>query len=1014
MSLSLHRITVLFIAAMLGPAAAPGLQAQAPATAPPAAAAAPTQSTPAQPAVPATTVAVRGHITDQTGALIPGATVTISDASGKVVRTVTADSSGAYEARGLAAGSYIVRADFAGFASFQSQPITLTAGQAKRVDIAMAIQVEQQNVVVTDDSPTVNVEASGNSNAIVLKGKDLDALSDDPDELSNELQALAGPSSGPNGGQIYIDGFSGGQLPPKSAIREIRINQNPFSAEFDRLGYGRIEILTKPGTDKLHGQFFGMGNDKSFNTGNPFTGNLPSYYSYQFNGTVSGSINKDTSFFVSAERRHIGNVNAWLIPDAILPDADGFYTDIPNYGVNLLNTRIRNNASVRIDRQWGAKNTFTVRYGFWSEGETGNLNAGSLSSASWHESNTDHTVQASEAYVINDHMVTENRFQYERQNENHYPDSSARTITVQGDLTTGGLSAQTYRDHTTRLEYQNLTTLSHGAHAIKFGTRLRDTRDANFTTSNFNGTFRFADPQAYLQMANGLAKGQTFNELVAAGYGPVTASFTSGPTSAIANMFDAALFVQDDWKVNPRFTLSGGLRWESQNHIGDHNDWAPRVGIAYAVDGGKGKQAKTVIRAGFGDFYDRFSATNLLTIQHLNVQNKIVLNNPSCSDTTATSLDAVDLSNCTSTGTSFSSNSVPVRYRVAPSFRSPYTNQVGVGLERQLNKGSSLTVTYLHSFGPHQLVTINANQFNPDLGGYPLDSSGGYLYEFYPEAVFKQDQMITSVNARVTKNLSLVGFYTLGFANSNGGAGSNASNAYNLAQDYGPATFNSRNQVFTMANYSGPWGLRFNPFLIAQSGKPFNVTLPTDPLNDFYNQRPGRATAAECSADPSRYISEPGFGCMDLQPTAGETLVPANWGRGPAAVAVNLRVSRGFGFGPELGNAGGGDGGGPHMDGGGRGGPGGGRGGPPGGGLGPGGLGGGGGRGMGMGGGGTGRKYSLNFSVQALNLFNNIDYGGPNGVVNSKYFGRSTTLAGGIFSTGSAARRVFAQVIFSF
>ena len=153
----------------------------------------------------------------------------------------------------------------------------------------MAIQAEQQNVVVTDETPTVNVEAGGNANAIVLKGKDLDALSDDPDELSNELSALAGPSAGPNGGQIFIDGFSGGQLPPKSAIREIRINQNPFSAEYDRLGYGRIEILTKPGTDKLHGQFFIQGNDKPFNTGNPFTPTIPSYYSYQFNGTASAA-----------------------------------------------------------------------------------------------------------------------------------------------------------------------------------------------------------------------------------------------------------------------------------------------------------------------------------------------------------------------------------------------------------------------------------------------------------------------------------------------------------------------------------------------------------------------------------------------------------------------------------------------------------------------------------------------------------------------------------------------------
>ena len=150
---------------------------------------------------------------------------------------------------------------------------------------------------------------------------------------------------------------------------------------------------------------------------------------------------------------------------------------------------------------------------------------------------------------------------------------------------------------------------------------------------------------------------------------------------------------------------------------------------------------------------------------------------------------------------------------------------------------------------------------------------------------------------------------------------------------------------------------------------------------------------------------------MDTQPQPGETRVPANMGTGPASFAFNLRVSRAFGFGPETGSSAGPDGG-PHMDGGGGGR----RGGPPGGGLGPGGLGGGGGRGIGgmFGGGGTGRKYSLNFSVQALNLFNNINYGGPNGVLGSPHFNRSTTLAGGIFSTGSAARRIFGQVAFSF
>ena len=136
----------------------------------------------------------------------------------------------------------------------------------------------------------------------MISGKELEALPDDPDELLTDLQALAGPSAGPNGGQIYIDGFTAGQLPPKSSIREIRINQNPFSAEFDKLGYGRIEVFTKPGTDKFHGQLFASGNDSAFNSPNPFGGtNQPGYDSTQFSGNLGGPINKKASFFIDAQ-----------------------------------------------------------------------------------------------------------------------------------------------------------------------------------------------------------------------------------------------------------------------------------------------------------------------------------------------------------------------------------------------------------------------------------------------------------------------------------------------------------------------------------------------------------------------------------------------------------------------------------------------------------------------------------------------------------------------------------------
>ena len=160
---------------------------------------------------------------------------------------------------------------------------------------------------------------------MVLQGKDLDALSDDPDELSDELTALAGPSAGPNGGQIYVDGFTGGQLPPKSSIREIRINQNPFSAEYDQLGYGRVEVFTKPGTDKIHGNLQVNGNPSQFNSGNPLaTGYQPPYHTIFGFGNLTGPLNKSASYNIGGSYR---DIESGRVYEHIDSGADGRVAD---------------------------------------------------------------------------------------------------------------------------------------------------------------------------------------------------------------------------------------------------------------------------------------------------------------------------------------------------------------------------------------------------------------------------------------------------------------------------------------------------------------------------------------------------------------------------------------------------------------------------------------------------------------------------------------------------------------
>src|ERR1700682_4694406 len=255
---------------------------------------------------------LRGQITDESGAVIPGAKITITGTG--VAQTTTSGNDGSYSVPGLPGGTYVVRAAAPGLTQFQPATVNITGSGVQSLNVLLRVALEKQQVTVEENAgPALNTDPASNAGALVLRGADLDALSDDPDDLAADLQALAGPSAGPNGGQIFIDGFTGGQLPPKESIREIRINSNPFSPEYDKLGYGRIEIFTKPGSDSLHGQLFLTGNTAGFNSRNPFEVippgmQPPGYESTQFSGSIGGPLTKKASFFFNFERRDINDL----------------------------------------------------------------------------------------------------------------------------------------------------------------------------------------------------------------------------------------------------------------------------------------------------------------------------------------------------------------------------------------------------------------------------------------------------------------------------------------------------------------------------------------------------------------------------------------------------------------------------------------------------------------------------------------------------------------------------------
>ena len=929
---------------------------------------------------------LHGNVTDPSGAVIPGASISVKNASGLLV-AAKSDGAGGYDIKSLAPGKYTINVTAKGFAPM-TQEVVIVAGQEKSLDLALEILVKEESIDVQGDAAKVGVSPDSNASTVVISGKDLDALSDDPDELQSELQALAGPSAGPNGGQIYIDGFTGGQLPPKSSIREIRINQNPFSAQYDRMGFGRIEILTKPGTDKLHGQFMFNDNHSFLDAKNPFAAQEPDFDTQMFNGNVGGPLSKKASYFFNVERRNIH--------DAAVIDPNAFSS--ANVAVvPVLNPRIRTSFNSRLDYQISASNTLTVRYQFTRINEENNgVGQLALPSQAYNQKTTENEIQISDTQILSPKAVNETRFEWER-GDTSQNGLNATPVIVTPVFTEGGNAIGTNSNVSNHYELQNYTSINLGKHFLRLGGRLRATALSSNSNTNFNGTYRFNSLAAF---TSGTPSQLTIN--------------TGNP--GLQNTFvDAGIYAEDDWKIRQNLTLSYGLRFETQNGIQDHGDWAPRMGLAWGLGGKKNAAPKTIIRTGFGLFYDRFGQNFIMQAERFNggigSQQQFTLsavdNNGVPNPANQAQLSMLFASYPTVPPT-ISLASTSTVYKIDPELRAPYTVQAVGSVERQLTKTATLTVSYIHSQGVHQFFSINANALNAGLSP---------VYDYLSEGVFKQNQLITSFNMRAGSKLTLFSFYSFSHANSDTtGAGDFPSNpALPITADYGRAGFDVHHRLFFGGTISLPHGFRVSPFMVANSGAPFNITTGQDLNGDsIFNDRPAFASSTTLPGN----LRQTSFGNFDVAPVAGETIIPANFGTGQAQFTLNMRVSKTIGIGPKLEATAKGNN--PQQQGGGPGGPGGPRGGGPGG---PGGEGrggpGGGGRGGpgGFGGGGgerSNQRYSLTFSANARNIFNNVNAGQPIGNLSSNIFGRSTSLAGGVFNTQSANRRIDLQVMFSF
>jgi hypothetical protein len=924
---------------------------------------------------------MEGRVMDQTGATVAGVKVILI---GSTTRQVMSDKEGRFRLS-VPEGTYLVTAEKTGFVSYAAANIEMKASAPTSQEIRLEVARTEQ-VNVDEQASSVSLDASQNAGAIVLKESDIEALPDDPDELAAYLQALAGNSGGPNGGQISIDGFTGGRIPNKASIREIRLNSNPFSSEFDRMGFGHIQIFTRPGSDKYRGGASFRFNNDALNTRNPYAPNKPPYQREDYSMDFAGPISKGkASFSFDSDYRSVDS-NSTI--NAVVLDSNLAATP---FALTVIRPQSRLSFSPRIDWQISENQSLTVRYSH-SENKSTDSGIGdfNLPSRGFDSTNFENNADLTLNSILGS-KVNEIRLRYTKNGRDQTSKDLSPTLVVQDAFTGGGAAVGISNTDGTRFELTDVVSWATKKHAFRSGLRVRRNTTDELSRSNFAGVVTFAggsgpeldanfNPvtgtggvpsvvtlsslERYRRTLALQSRGLTPSQVRALGGGATQFLVAGGNPVANVAQTDLGVFVNDDWKKSDRLVLGLGLRGELQTNVDTRLDLAPRVSFAYSLKMNKdGRTPKTVTRGGVGVFYDRVGEGLVLDanrylgggrLQYL-VTDASVLDTIKVANGSVTSVPTVETLN---------RFSQPQNTRVIDSgVRSPRSIQGSLSLEQQMG-GMTGSVTLIASRGANQLRSRNINAIRAD-GTRPLDVPGA-IYTYETTGRNKQFQVVAGVGSRPGRSNTFFVRYFLGWARSDtDSAGSFPAMPNDLEAEYSRASSDVRHRVMAGGNINAPWGIKIGPMLIMSTGRPYNITTGRDVnLDTVFSDRPSFGSAGQLGVLDTEY----GL----LNTTGNGLIIPRNYGEGPSFASLSLRISRMIPFkkAKAATPAGGPGGGGPPMMGGGD-------------------HGGGGMMGRGFGGG-----PGLTVSISVSNVLNRKNEGTPVGNLTSPLFGQSTSLAG--------------------
>jgi len=767
-------------------------------------------------------VAVAGVVQDQTGAIIPAAQVTLTLAgaanAAQAVMTVMTDNAGAFRIEHVTPGTYELRVEFA---RFKPHVTRVRVGNRAPGSTTVVLQIEgvKQEITVGGGIARASADAASNLNAITVDADALDNLPVlDQDIVGAMARFLDASSIGTGGITLVVDGMEVHALNVSaSAVQQIKINQDPYAAEFARPGRGRIEIITKPGGRDYSGALNFRFRDNRFAARNAFAVTKPAEQRRTFEGSFGGPLAgiPKTNFMVS------GSHGAEDTQSIVFAD-----TLTGAVRLNVATPATSELLSAIVNHQQGDKHTMSFRFSHRAESDTNQGVGGfNLPDVGSNHHNREDELSYGQQTVISPHLLNEFRFMVGDERETRVSVRPDRRIVVQDAFVGGGAQNDTLRTehHFTLVE---TVTWSRGPHTVKTGFNIPDWSWRGFDDrSNTGGTFSFSSLQDYA-----LGRAYAF-----------TQQLGNGHTLFLEKILGA--FIQDEIRVRPNLSVDMGLRYDWQNFFHDNNNLAPRFSFAYAP----GEKRDTVVRGGAGVFYDRSGEGPIRDILRYDGQHllRYVIVDPGYPNPLAP-------------GQTLGAQPVSI-VRLSPDAPIPYTIQYSTAIERQLRPKTTLAITFVGSRGVDLFRSRDVNAPPPPAFASRPDPEHGVVRQIESAGRLNAASLQFTLRGQVTKFFNGSAEYSFGRAyNDTNGVNWMPPNSYDLSLEYARADFNQRHRLELFGIVNAGKNLNVGASLSMASGRPYSLTTGGDDFNT------GSANARPAGAARNS-LEGPGFANLDLR-----------------------------------------------------------------------------------------------------------------------------------------------------